>query len=163
MAQVFIAHSSKDGRLIKPIAEWLKAAGVTPYLAELESPTPFSLPEKFDKAIKDSQAVFAIFTKNVAFTQRTRDSVTWEIATAHTYKKSVYVFCEKGVEVPLTIKDFTDYYTFDPLDQETLNQVMQKVYKIGIDVRRTNDLGKAIALGLFIVLGGLFLTEMFTE
>lgn len=161
MTQVFIAHSSKDDWLIDPIAKWLNAVGVTPYLSEIESPTPLPLPDKLGRAIKDSQAVFAILTKSVAFTQSTRDVVNWEIATAHAYGKSVYVFHEKGVEVPLMIQYISDYYTFDPLDQDALNRAMQKVYEIGIDIRRADDVGKAIALGLLILLGGLLLIEIF--
>jgi len=160
MAQVFIAHSSKDSWLINPIAKWLRAAGVTPYLAELESPTQFPLPEKLSNAIKGSQAVFTFLTKSVIRTPSTRDVVNWEVATAHAYGKSVYVFHEKGVEVPLMIQYITDYYTFDPLDENTLNRAIQRAYKIGTDIKKADDVGKVIATLLLLLLAGFLLSEM---
>jgi len=159
MAQVFIAHSSKDKWLIDPICDWLRYAGVTPYLAELESPTPRSLPDKLERAIKNSNAIVVVFTRNVASIQRTRDVVTWEVATAHAYKKPVYVFREKEVEVPLTIEYITDYFTFDPFDQHTLEQAVRRVYDIGLKLKKDEDVAKFIITGLFLIFGGIALGQ----
>ena len=153
MAQVFIAHSSKDKWLIDPICDWLRYAGVAPYLAELESPTPLPLPDKFEAAIKNSDAVVVVFTRNVANIQQTRDVVNWEVATAHAYKKPVYVFREKEVEVPLMISYITDYFTFDPFDQHTLEQAVKRVYDIGFKLKKDEDVARLISAGLLIIFG----------
>jgi len=163
MAQVFIAHSSKDKWLIDPICEWLRCAGVNPYLAELESPTPLPLPDKLEAAIKNSNAVVVVFTRNVANIQQTRDVVNWEVATAHAYKRPVYVFREKGVEVPLMINYITDYFTFDPLDQHTLKRALQRVYNIGLKIKKEEDVAKVVSTGLLIIFGIIVLWQYLGE
>ncbi len=74
MARIFIAHSSKDDWLINPIADTLRLIGVEPYLAKLEDPTPYPLPQKLDLAIESSSAMFAFLTPNV---ENNKD--TWDI------------------------------------------------------------------------------------
>jgi hypothetical protein len=151
MAQVFIAHSSKDEWLIKPICEWLEASGVKPYLAEFEM-TATSLPEKFDKAIRDSNAVIVIFTRNVADIQQTYDAVNWETATAYAYRKPVYVFREDGVELPFMFRYITDYFTFDPFKETILKE---RISKIGRKLKRGEDISKALLFGLLVIFGVL--------
>lgn len=103
MVRIFIAHSSKDEWLINPIASNLKLIPVEPYLAKVEDPTPYPLPQKLNEAIKSSVAMFVFLTPNVADNKDTRDVVNWEIATAHAMGKPIYVFRENGVEVPLMV------------------------------------------------------------
>jgi hypothetical protein len=152
MAQVFIAHSSKDKWLIEPICDWLKDLGVKPYLAEREI-AALSLTQKLEKAIRDSNAVIVIFTRNVADIQQTRDVVNWEVATAHTYRKPVYIFCEKGVELPFTFNGITTYATFDPFDEAKLIEVFRQLSDIGYKLKKDEDISKFILTGLFIVFG----------
>ncbi len=141
MAQIFIAHSSKDKWLIDRISQVLTQAGVIPYLAELESPTPFPLPQKLQKAIEESKVIIAILTHNVTDIIQTRDIVNWEISAAYHQipKKPVYVFREKGVEVPPMIEYITDYFTFDPSDEQTLKNTIAKIYQIGFDIKQTPE------------------------
>jgi hypothetical protein len=80
MVRIFIAHSSRDEWLINPIASNLKLIPVEPYLAKVEDPTPYPLPQKLDNAIETSQAVFGFWTSNVANNQETRDVFNWEIS-----------------------------------------------------------------------------------
>jgi stringent starvation protein B len=152
MAQVFISHSSRDEWLIKPICEWLKASGVEPYLAEFET-TATPLPEKFDKAIRDSNAVVVIFTRNVANIQKTRDVVNWETCVAYTHKKPVYILRENGVELPFMFNYITDYFTFDPFNVKTLKAALQRLYDIGLKIKKDEDTGKLVLAGLLIVFG----------
>jgi hypothetical protein len=165
MAQIFIAHSSQDKWLIDPIAQTLKQSGVIPYLAELDSPTPFSLPEKFEKAIKESNVIIAILTHNVTDIIQTRDIVNWEISAAYhqPLKKPVYVFREKGVEVPLMIEYITDYSTFDPFDEQTLKNAINKIYQIGFNIKQTEDINKAILTFFGVVLGIIVLSKLSSE
>ncbi len=165
MAQIFIAHSSRDKWLIDPINQVLIQAGVKPYLAELDSPTPFSLPEKFEKAIKESKVIIAILTNNVTDIIQTRDIVNWEISAAYHQipKKPVYVFREKGVEVPLMIEYITDYFTFDPLDEETLRKAIDKIHQIGLNMKETEDQNKAILTVFMVILGIIVLSKLSSE
>jgi hypothetical protein len=152
MAQVFIAHSSRDEWLINPVCEWLEASGVEPYLAEFET-TATPLPEKFDKAIQASTAVVVIFTRNVANIQQTRDVVNWETSAAYTHKKPVYIFRESGVELPFMFNYITDYFTFDTFNVETLESALQHLYDIGLKIKKTEDTGKLVLTGLLIAFG----------
>ena len=111
------------------------------------------MPDKFEAAIKNSDAVVVVFTRNVANIQQTRDVVNWEVATAHAYKKPVYVFREKEVEVPLMISYITDYFTFDPFDQHTLEQAVKRVYDIGFKLKKDEDVARLISAGLLIIFG----------
>jgi len=157
MVQIFIAHSSEDSWLIDPICEVLEEIGVTPYLAELEDPTPLSLPKKLDMAIKGSKAVFAIITSNVMQRPSTRDIINWEYAKAQAYNKPIYVFSEKGVEVPLLIGYTSVYGTFDPLSEESLDDMMLHVEDLAIRVKEFADKEKAAAGIIAGILGVLFL------
>ena len=129
LVRIFIAHSSKDEWLIKPIASNFGLIPVEPYLAKLEDPTPFPLPQKLDSAIESSTAMFVFWTSNVADNKETRDVVNWEISAAYHKKprKPIYVFAERGVDVPLMVNYTTVYATYDPLNQESLNEMVKRV------------------------------------
>ncbi|MFH1015051.1 MAG: toll/interleukin-1 receptor domain-containing protein [Nitrospirota bacterium] len=160
MAQIFIAHSSKDKWLIGPISQVLTQAGVIPYLAELESPTPFPLPQKLQKAIEESKVIIAVLTHNATNIIQTRDIVNWEISAAYHLKKPTYVFREKGVDVPLMINYITDYFTYDPFDEQTLKITLDKICQIGFDIKRSEDTDKAILTLFGIVLGIIILSSL---
>jgi hypothetical protein len=129
MVRIFISHSSKDKWLIDPLALNLKLILVEPYLAEIETLTPISLPQKLCEAISSSDAVFVFWTGNVAENESTRDVVNWEISAAHHMnpKKLIYVFAEKDVRVPAMLEYITVYARYDPFNQETLNNMFEKV------------------------------------
>ena len=159
MVRIFIAHSSNDDWLINTIASNLRLIPVEPYLAKLEDPTPYPLPEKLDKAIETSQAVFVFWTSKVAYNQDTRDIVNWEISAAYHKKprKPIYVFAERGVPVPLMVNYTTVYATYDPLDQETLNKLTVRVQEIASAFKKNEDKSKAALAVIMGLLGmGLF-------
>lgn len=155
MVRIFIAHSSKDDWLINTIVSNLKLIPVEPYLAKVEDPTPYPLPQKIDNAIETSQAVFVFWTSNVANNQDTRDVVNWEISAAYHKKprKDIYVFAEKGVPVPMMVEYTTVYATFDPLDQKTLNEMVLKVQSLASFIKESDDKGKAVAFLIMAFLG----------
>lgn len=163
MAQIFIAHSSKDRWIIDPISEILRKAGIFPWLSELESPTPFPLPEKLQTAIENSKALIAILTHNVIDIIQTRDVVNWEASAAYHLKKPVYVFREEGVEVPIMIDYITDYFTFSPFDEETLRKAIDKIYQIGFDIKQSEDTGKAILTFLGVIFGIVLVSKLVSE
>ena len=155
MVRMFIAHSSKDEWLINPISSNLKLIPVEPYLAKLEDPTPCPLPQKFNDAIKSSVAMFVFLTPNVAENKDTRDVVNWEIATAHAMGKPIYVFRENGVEVPLMVNYITTYFTYDPLDQRTLDEMVSRVQEIASAFKENEDKAKAAFTVIALILGGI--------
>jgi hypothetical protein len=161
MARIFIAHSSKDDWLINPIAATLRLIGVEPYLAKLEDPTPYPLPQKLDLAIESSSAMFAFLTPNVENNKDTWDIVNWEISSAYAKKKPVYVFVEKGVNVPIMVNYTVVYATYDPFDQQSLNKMIARVKEIGSALKRSEDIAKAAFTIVALILGlGLFFTAL---
>jgi len=157
LVRIFIAHSSKDEWLINPIADNLRLINVEPYLARLEDPTPYPLPQKLDKAIETSTAMFAFLTPNVENNKDTWDIVNWEISSAYAKKKPVYVFVEKGVNVPIMVNYTVVYATYDSFSQQSLNDMVTRVQEIGSAFKRSEDSAKAAFSVVAILLGlGLF-------
>ena len=163
MVRIFIAHSSKDEWLIKPIAENLRLIGVEPYLAKLEDPTPYPLPQKLDSAIQSSAAMFVFLTPNVAENKGTRDVINWEISSAYAKRKPIYVFREKGVEVPLMVNYITVYATYDPISQESLDDVVNRVQEIASVFKRSEDQAKAAFSFVAVLLGLAFLGALISD
>jgi len=161
VVRIFIAHSSKDDWLIDTIDRNLRLIPVEPYLARLEDPTPYPLPQKLDSAIDSSAAMFAFLTPNVANNKNTRDVVNWEISAAYAKKKPIYVFVEKGVEVPLMINYITVYATYDPFDQETLNKMSARVQQIASGFKQAEDAANAAKVAGLVILGLLGLGFFF--
>ena len=157
MVKIFIAHSKDDSWLINPIANLIRAITLEPYLARLEDPTPLPLPVKIFQAIKDSAAMFVFLTPNVADNENTRDIVNWEIAQAYTLKKPVYVFREKGVEVPLMINYITVYHTYDPLNKDSLNEMSDRLGQLAYAFKESEDKVKAAVTLSALILGSILL------
>ncbi len=75
-------------------------------------------------------AMFVFLTPNVESNKDTWDVVNWEISAAYTRRKPIYVFAQKGVSVPLMVKYITVYAHYDPLSQQPLNEMANKVQGI---------------------------------
>jgi len=161
LVRIFIAHSSKDEWLIKPVASNLRLIPVEPYLAKLEDPTPYPLPPKLDMAIDSSTAMFVFLTSNVAKDEDTWDIVNWEISSAYAKKKPIYVFREKGVKVPLMVQYITVWATYDPLNRESLNKVAKKVQGIASAFKEADDKAQAAFVMVMVFLGLLGLGLLF--
>ena len=157
MVRIFIAHSSKDEWLINPIALNLKLIPVEPYLAKLEDPTPYPLPKKLDVAIESSAAMFAFLTPNVEKNKNTRDVVNWEISSAYAKKKPIYVFRERGVEVPFMVNYTTTYSTYDPINKLSLKKMFGRVQNIATTLKQSEDKSKAAFTLVAVILGILLL------
>lgn len=153
MTSIFISHSSKDEWLIKPIANNMRSLGIEPYLAELDIPNPTSLPQKIEKAIDSSSAMFVILSSNVSNIPKTRDVVNWEIAIAHAKNKPIYVFAEKDVDIPLMVNYITVYARYDPLSQDSLNEIVNKIHQTASSLKQADDQIKGIGTFIMIVLG----------
>ena len=163
MAKVFISHSKLDGWLVKPISKVLKEIGVEPYVAEIETPEAKPLPTKFQEHIQTSNVTILLLTTNVMKYPNTRDIINWEVATAHAFRKPVYVFREKGVEVPLMISYITDYFTFDPIKREDLKAVMKRIRKIAQILKENEDIVKVIVTAIAVGLGVLLLAYVLSR
>jgi hypothetical protein len=158
MAQIFMAHSSKDKPLIDWMAANLRRIGIEVYVAGYDSPSPTSLDEKLTREITRSQAIFLILTRNVARSKNTSVIIQWEIATAQNKKKPVYVFSQKGVKVPLMIRLTTDYGTFDPVSRDSLVEAMSKMLSIGKRLKTQEEKNRALMVRAF----GEFAKAVFT-
>ncbi len=88
---------------------------------------------------------------------QTRDVLNWETATARAYQKPVYVFAERGVDVPLLINYISVYSTFDPITKESLKEMMVRVHKTAVELKEVEDKGKAAGLIVASIFGLLFL------
>lgn len=131
----------------------MRSFGIEPYLAELDTPTPYPLPQKIDKAIDSAVAVFVILSKNVCEIKQTRDVVNWEIASAYAKKKEIFVFAEEGVEIPLMLNYISVYARYDPLSEESLNKIVKRIHELSLNIKQSNDSGKAIGTFIMIILG----------
>jgi len=152
LVKIFIAHSKDDAWLINHIASLISSINVEPYLARLKDPTPLPLPQKILREIKASAAMFVFLTHNVADNKNTRDTVNWEISQAYALKKPVYVFREKGVEVPLMISQITVYCTYDPFNEDSLKEMSEKTEKIASALKESEDKAKLAGLLLLVLL-----------
>lgn len=85
------------------------------------------------------------------------------MATAHAFGKPVYVFREKGVEVPLMISYITDYFTFDPIRREDLKVVMNRIRKIAQILKENEDTVKVIVTTIVVGLGILLLAYVLSR
>ena len=157
LVRIFIAHSSEDEWLMNPIASNLRLMNVEPYLAKLEDPTPYPLPQKLDRAIQSSAAMFVFLTPNVANNKDTRDVVNWEISAAYAKKKPIYVFAEKGVDIPLMVNYITVYATYDPVNQESLDSMVARVQDLASAFKEAEDKAKAASTMVAFFLGILLL------
>lgn len=160
LVRIFIAHSSEDEWLFKPIADNLRLIGVEPYLAKLEDPTPCALPQKLDSAIQSSAAMFVFLTPSVAENKGMRDVINWEISSAYAKRRPIYVFREKGVEVPLMVNYITVYATYDPISRESLNKMVNKVQEIAHAFKESEDKAKAAFAMIGVFLGLLFIGSL---
>jgi hypothetical protein len=163
VVKVFISHSRLDGWLVKPIGKILKEMNVEPYIAEIETPEAKPLPIKFQEHIQTCDVMILLLTANVLKNQTTRDIVNWEVATAQAFRKSVYVFREKSVEVPLMISYITDYFTFDPIKREDLKAVIERIRKIAKILKGHEDTVKAIVTAVAVGLGILLLAYVISK
>jgi hypothetical protein len=126
---------------------------VEPYLAELDSPTPYPLPQKLDQAIASSSAVLVFLTRNVESDRNTWDVVNWEITSAYDKKKPIYVFVEKSVNVPMMVNYITVYATYNPLDKQSLDEMVRRVGEIASDLKKSEDIAKGILITVSLTLG----------
>ena len=163
MVKIFISHSRLDKWLIEPISNVLKEIGVEPYVAEIETPEAKPLPTKFQEHIRTSNVTILILTASVMRYPRTRDIINWEVATAHTLGKPIYVFREKDVEVPLMISYITDYFTFDPIKKEDLKAILSRIRKIARILKEHEDTVKAIVTAIAVGLGILLLAYVLSK
>jgi len=152
-----------DGWLVKPIGEALKGIGVEPYIAEIETPEAKPLPTKFKEHIQSSNVSILLLTANAMKNPNTRDIINWEAGTAHALGRPVYVFREKGVEVPLMISHITDYFTFDPIKREDLNAVMTRIKKIAQILKENEDIAKVVGTVIAVGLGALLLAYVLSK
>ena len=104
-----------------------------------------------------------LLTANVMKKPNTRDIINWEVATAHAFRKPVYVFREKGVEVPLMISYITDYFTFDPIKRKDLKAVMSRIRKLAQILKENEDTVKMIVTVIAVGLGILLLAYLISR
>lgn len=163
VVKVFISHSRLDEWLIKPISNVLKEMGIEPYIAEIETPEAKPLPLKFQEHIQTSNALILFLTANVTKHLNTRDIVNWEVATAHAFGKPIYVFREKGVEVPLMISYITDYFSFDPIRREDLKAVVNRIKKVAQILKEHEDAVKATVTAIAVGFGILLIAYLISK
>ena len=63
-----------------------------------------------------------------------------------------YVFREKGVDVPLMLNYITTYYTYDRINQESLDEMVDKVKNLAHAFKESEDkTNVAFAMVLFFL------------
>jgi len=136
MADVFCSHASADSMLVEACRIAIEDMSYSHFFAEFEMEGK-SLPEKIRDNIRDSRIVVVLWTRNVDNVGTTRDIVNAEIGAAHMASKPVYVFREENTELPLFVKNITDYRVFKPGDYARVVDRLEKVLaKLGKDEDR---------------------------
>jgi hypothetical protein len=152
MVSVFVSHSSQDSDLINSIAQIMRQYSVEPYLAEFDIPNSMALPQKIDNAIQAASAMIVIWSSNVV-NKKERDVVNWEISSAFARKKPIYVFTEKGVEIPFLLSQITVYARYDPLDPQSLKNCVNRIGELSLNIKSSDDKAKGIGALLLLALG----------
>jgi len=127
LAQIFIAHSSRDKALVELISANLRQLGIVPYVSELEGPKPQSLPKELEDNLSKSSAMFVILARNVTRRANTKAILHWEVGKAG--KKPIYVWAENGVKVPMMIELTRTYDRFDPVNARDMLERMMSIGK----------------------------------
>jgi len=134
--QVFISHSSKDGRIIRLIEQYFKETfkgSILPFFANKwitgENPA-----EKITREMRNSKVLFVLMTKNVVDDRKTRDWVLFEIGIAKGIGKKIYAWKTVDIEVPEPVTMITDYVPFDPKDEEDIKKVVGAMMNIAYDL-----------------------------
>ncbi|MBA7635684.1 hypothetical protein ES703_43288 [subsurface metagenome] len=149
MVQIFISYSQKDMTLINSIVAFLRKQGITPYVAAHDTPSGRPIPQKILEEIERSDALFVFWTRNVAENRTTSESVIWEVSSAQQARKRIYVFREKGVDVPMLVSYITDYFGFDPLSQDDLDTMNERMNVVANRLKRIDLIMKgALVIGI---------------
>ena len=135
MVDVFCSHASADTRLVDACRIAIEDMGFTHFFAEFEMEGR-SLPEKIRDNIRDSRMVVVLWTRNVDNVGTTRDIVNAEIGAAHMASKPVYVFREENTELPLFVKNITDYRVFK---SDEYAQVVDRLKKVLVKLGKDED------------------------
>lgn len=118
MAQIFIAHSSKDGNLVNFFKECFYRTKVEPVFEEIERIIKGEITTSDVQAdIDKSNALFAILTENVERIQHTRDWVVWEAGISG--KKAVWAFepYSQYSRISVVIPNTRHYVIFETNDE----------------------------------------------
>ena len=95
---LFLSHNAADIELVQEVKRRSEAAGVTVYTYEEDVRAGTSLAAKLTQAIRQSDGLVAILTKNGA----SRPAIQQEIGVAVALGKTVYALVEPGVD-PATL------------------------------------------------------------
>ena len=80
----------------------------------------------------------------------------WEASAAHQARKAFYLFRESDTEVPMFVSYSTDYFTYDPLNDEDIKTMSNRMVNIAKRIKRWETI-KNIALGVGAGLVGAWL------
>jgi hypothetical protein len=107
--QIFISHSSISKKLFESIKKVIESEKVKPFVAK-QRRYKINLAEKVFQGINDSDALFAVLTKNTIKKPRTRDWILLEIGLAKGLWKNavskassqykVYVWKDVNLKIP---------------------------------------------------------------
>lgn len=103
---LFLSHNTADLNVVAELQRRAAAFGATLYTYEADIRAGTSLPEKLVDAIRRSDGVIAILTRDGV----TRPAIQQEIGAAVALKKPVYALIEDGVDVAsLTLLQGLEY------------------------------------------------------
>ena len=133
--QIFFSHSSSDDKLIDLIRLVFEFSDIKPYFAKLEKAGQ-NPSDKICNEIGKSNALFSILTSSVYGNQDTLFWVLYEIGIAKGKEIPIYVWIEKGIEVPEFVRYITDFTTFEPKEDMDCNRAVREMMTIALEFPR---------------------------
>lgn len=149
--RVFISHSEQDQALVQWLRQVLWDTGIEAYLAEDHRTPGVPLGEKVQQAIRASDCLVVVLTRNSGHSAFVHQEVGYALAQG----KLVIPLLERGLDPQrvLGMLQGVEYLVLDPFHpEESAEHLTRYLYNLA---QSKSQHGAAIAIGLF--LGTLFL------
>lgn len=148
--KVFISHSVADHSLVYQLKYWLDLNGIQTYVAEFYPAPGMPLGDKIAAAIRDSDCVIAVLTRDGARS----NWVHQEIGAAKLANRPVIPLVEKGV--PLV--GFVDGVEYIPVSPDDPRDAITRVIDYLVAHKANKETQEKATAAILIILGLLGLT-----
>lgn len=150
--KVFISHSTSDLNLVQQLKYWLEVNGIETYLADLYPQPGTTLASKISNAIKQSNCVIAVLTRDGARSQW----VHQEIGYAKGAGKLVIPVAEDGVPTA----GFVEGVEYIPFSRENPTEAINKVVEYLTRLKADREAREKAVAGFLILFGLLALASV---
>lgn len=150
--KIFISHSTADLSLIQQLKYWLEVNGIETYLADLYPQPGDTLASKISNAIKQSDCVLAVLTRDGARSQW----VHQEIGYAKGAGRLVIPLVEEGI----SSTGFIQGVEYIPFNRENPAEAMNRIVEYLTRLKAGKEAREKATAGFLILLGLLALVAL---